>query len=141
MVNYCKLNAAARIITGVRKYDHITPILRDELHWLPVTQRITFRLCLTVYKALHGMTPSYIAEFCHPVAATHYRSRLRSATYGDLVVPRNCLELGKRAFAVAGPTVWNNLPLSVRLTPSITTFQTALKTHLFSAAYGASKQQ
>ena len=30
------LHAAARIITGVRKYDHITPSLRDELHWLPL---------------------------------------------------------------------------------------------------------
>ena len=79
------------------------------------------------------MTPSYIAEFCRPVAATH------SAIFGDLVVPRNRLELGKKAFAVACPTAWNNLPLSVRLAPSITTFKTALKTHLFSAAYGASK--
>ena len=86
------------------------------------------------------MTP-YIAEFCRPVAATHYRSRLWYATFVDLVVPRNHLELGKRAFAVAGPTTWNNLQLSVRLAPSITTFKTTLKTHLFSAAYGASKQQ
>ena len=135
------LHAAARIITGVRKYDHIRPTLRDKLHWLPVTQRITFKLCLTAYKALHGMTPSYIAEFCRSVTATHYQSWLRSATFGDLIVARNCLELGKRAFAVAGPTAWNNLPPSVRLAPFITTFKTALKMHLFSAAYGASKQQ
>ena len=130
------LHTAARIITGVWKYDHITPTPRDELHW----QRITFKLCLTVYKALHGMTP-YIAEFCRPAAATHHRSRLRSATFGDLVVPLNSQEPGKRAFAVAGPTAWNNLPLSVTLAPSITTFKIALKTHLFSAACGASKQQ
>ena len=86
------------------------------------------------------MAPSYIAEFCRAVAATHYRSRLRSATYGDLVVSRNRLELGKRAFAVAGPTAWKHLPLSVRLAPFKTTFKTALKMHLVSAAYGASKQ-
>ena len=85
------------------------------------------------------MTPSYIAEFCRPVAATHYRSWLRSATFGDLIVPRNRLELGKKPFAIAGPMARNTLPLSVRLAPSITTFQTALKTHLFIAAYGASK--
>ena len=110
-----------------------------KLHWLPVMQHITFKLCLTVYKALHSMTSYYIAEFCRPVTATHYRSRLHSATFGDLVVPRNRLELVKRAFAVASSTAWNNLQLSVRLAPSITTFKTALKTHLFSAAYGASK--
>ena len=65
------LHAAARIITGMRKYNHIKPTLRYEFHWLLVTQGITFKLCLTVYKALHGMTP-YIAELCHPVAVTHY---------------------------------------------------------------------
>ena len=122
---------------GVQTYDHITPTLRDELHWLPMT----FKLCLTVYKALNAMTPSYTAELCRPVAATHYRSWLRSATCGDLIAPRTRLELGKRAFAVAGSTACNNVPLSVRLAPSIITFKTALKTHLFSAAYGASKQQ
>ena len=129
------LQAAAHIIMGVRKYDHITL----SLHWLPVKE--TYNIQIVPDEALHGMTPSYIAEFCRPVAATNYRSRLRSATYGDLVVPRNSLDLGKRAFAVAGPTAWNNLLLSVRLAPSITTFKTALKTHLFSAAYGASKHQ
>ena len=134
------LHAAARITTGVRNYDHITSTLRDKLHWLPVTQRITFKLCLTVYKALHCMTP-YIAEFCHPVVATHYQSQLCSSTCGDLLVPRTCLELDKRALTVADSTIWNNVPLSVRLAPFITTFKTALKMHLFSATYGASKCQ
>jgi hypothetical protein len=36
-------NAAARLVTSTRKYDHITPILR-ELHWLPVKFRIHFKL-------------------------------------------------------------------------------------------------
>ena len=63
----------------------------------------TFKLCLTVFKALQGMTHSYTAELCGPVVATLNLSRLRSATCGDLVVPRNRLELGKRAFDVAGP--------------------------------------
>ena len=43
------LHAAARIIMGMWKYDHIIPTLRDELHWLPVMQRITFKLWVTVY--------------------------------------------------------------------------------------------
>jgi len=35
-------NAAARLVTGVRKYERMTPVLRS-LHWLPVRQRITFK--------------------------------------------------------------------------------------------------
>ena len=120
----------ARIIAGVRKNNRITPTLRDELHWLSVTQDIMFKLCLTVCKALHGISPSYIAELCRPVASAHYRPRLRSATCGDLLVPRTRLERGKTAFVLAGQTAWNILPLSVRLPLSTTTFKTALKTHL-----------
>ena len=39
------LNAAARLVTNTRKFDHITPVLRDQLHWLPIRQRIIFKNC------------------------------------------------------------------------------------------------
>ena len=42
------LHAAARLITGIRRCEHITPTLRDTLHWLPISQRITFKIALTV---------------------------------------------------------------------------------------------
>ena len=54
-------NAAARIITGIKKYDQITPALK-ELHWLPVQQRIEFKILLLTYKALNNMAPSYITS-------------------------------------------------------------------------------
>ncbi|KAF7690623.1 hypothetical protein C0J45_24441, partial [Silurus meridionalis] len=41
-------NAAARVLTRSRKYDHITPIL-SSLHWLPVKFRIDFKLLLLTY--------------------------------------------------------------------------------------------
>ena len=34
------LNAAAKLIKRKQKYDHIAPAMRDELHWLPVLQRL-----------------------------------------------------------------------------------------------------
>ena len=43
----------------VRKYSHITPVLR-ELHWLPVHARIHFKVLLLTFKAIHGLAPSYI---------------------------------------------------------------------------------
>ena len=45
-------NAAVRLITRSRKCDHITPILLD-LHWLPVSERIKFKILLLAFKALH----------------------------------------------------------------------------------------
>ena len=56
------LNAAARLITGIRKHDHIvTPILMD-LHWLPVNERIQFKILLLTFKSLNGFAPVYIDE-------------------------------------------------------------------------------
>ena len=64
----CVQNAAARFITGTRKYDHITPVLRN-LHWLPVRQRIIFKIATLMYRCLKGLAPSYLAADCIVVSA------------------------------------------------------------------------
>ena len=107
--------------------------------WASLATGNLIKLCMTVYKALHGITPAHMAELCRSVAATHYRSRRLSATCR--VVPRTHLELGKGAFVVAVPTACNIVTLSVRLEMATTTFKTGLKTHLFSTLYVASKYQ
>jgi len=56
-------NAAARLVTGTRRRDHISPVLR-QLHWLPVRQRVTLKLAVLVFKALHGLAPRYLADDC-----------------------------------------------------------------------------
>ena len=42
------------------------------------------------------------------------KQHLRSATAGDLMVPRARTTTGQRSFAVNGPTVWNSLPAALR---------------------------
>jgi len=88
-------NAAARVVTGTRKFDHITPVLR-QLHWLPVCQRITFKLAMITFKCLHGLAPSYLAEVCTPVSSVvgPGRWQLRSVNSGALVVPRTRTTIG-----------------------------------------------
>jgi len=56
-------NAAARVVTRSRKFDHVTPVL-NELHWLPMVQRVQFKLALIVFKCLHGLAPSYLTDDC-----------------------------------------------------------------------------
>ena len=129
------LNCAARVIFGGTWRDHITPLLRDNLHWLRVRERITFKLCLLIYKAMNGPAPSYIKELCVPVTTVATRSALRSAARGDLIVPRTRRQLGNRAYSVAGPTAWNSLPRDIRTASTISTFKNLLKTHLFSLSY------
>ena len=129
------LNAAARLIFGLRKLDHITETLRDRLHWLRIRERVDFKLCLLVYKAQHGLAPDYIAAMCRPVSSVEARRRLRSAAAGDLLVPSSCTEFGRRAFSIAAVETWNTLPVGVRTSPSVNSFKAALKTCLFRRSY------
>ena len=54
-------NAAAKIITKSKKFDHVTPLFR-QLHWLPISKRITFKVLLLVYKSLNDMGPIYLRD-------------------------------------------------------------------------------
>ena len=54
-------NAAARLVYNAGKYCHITPLL-SKLHWLPIRERILFKILLITYKAVHGHAPNYIKE-------------------------------------------------------------------------------
>jgi len=125
------LNRAARVIFGGDRRKHVTPLLRDKLHWLRARERITFKLCLLVYKARNGMAPNYTQDLCVPVSTVSTRSALRSAARGDLVIPRTRRRIGNRAFSVAGPAAWNSLPPDIRTAPTLCTFKNLLKTHLF----------
>ena len=67
-------NAAAKVIVQIAKFDHITPALID-LHWLPVTFRVQFKLFLFVYKSLHNQSPSYIKDLLSLTPAPYYALR------------------------------------------------------------------
>ena len=110
-------------------------LLHDHLYWLLVTERISLKLRLLVYQAIHGRTPCYLNELCIPVSTVPSLSSLRAAARGDLVLPRTRLHFGNRAFCVAGPVAWNSLPLDIRSAPTLSTFKNMLKTYLFSRSY------
>jgi len=74
------INAAARLTTGARRYDHVTLLLKD-LHWLRVPERITYKLCVLVYNCLHGSAPRYPQEVIQPVA------EVTSSSSSALLVP------------------------------------------------------
>ena len=129
------LHAAARMVLNLRPRDHFTPALL-ELHWLPIAERIEFKLCLLVHKALVGHAPQYIANLITPVADLPSRASLWTALSGNLYVPRTCRKFGDRAFADATTLVWNSLPTDIKLHRSTTTsFKRCLKTVLFNRAF------
>ena len=125
-------NIAARITSRCSKSCHITPVLKD-LHWLPVKQRIIFKILLLTYRALHGNAPAYLSELLTPY--TQERA-LRSSTQSLLAVPKTRLKsYGDRSFASAAPREWNSLPVDIRQSPSLQSFKTSLKTYLFRTCF------
>ncbi|KAK9522346.1 hypothetical protein VZT92_018819 [Zoarces viviparus] len=124
-------NAAARVLTKTRRVDHITPVLRS-LHWLPVQQRIDFKILLLVYKALNGLGPKYISDLLLPYEPSR---PLRSSGTGLLSVPRVRTKHGEAAFSFSAPHIWNKVPESCRSAETLSSFKSRLKTFLFAAAF------
>jgi len=130
-------NTAARLVVGVGRYEHIAPALRDVLHWLPVPQRIQFKIAISAFDCVREHCPAYFSNVCIPVAGVSDRAHLRSAERHDMLVSSSRTQLGRRSFHVAATNVWNALPPHLR-SPSISRgqFRAGLKTHLFTQAYG-----
>ena len=125
-------NASARLIVGLKKRDHITPTLM-QLHWLPVEQRVLFKVLLLVYKALHDKGPLYLKELLTPYVPSR---TLRSSSDKLLNVPAtHYVETSKRAFGVRAPHEWNKLPTELRSKDTVNSFKSALKTYLYREAY------
>src|SRR6218665_2092445 len=111
--------AAARLIGGIRKFDHISHYMRDVLHWLPFPQRISYRIASLVWRYLSGWAPSYLRELCRPLSSCSGRRALRSSAHGNLVVPfARSATMQTRSFSVVGPKTWNGLPSSRSKAPS-----------------------
>jgi len=110
------LNAAVHLVSNTHKYDRgLTYIRRNILHQLDVTDRVRFRVCIQVFKCLHGMAPDYLSTMCHPVSRLPGRQNLRSANRRQLDVPRiTLLSCSVQAFAHAGPSLWNTLPIHLK---------------------------
>ena len=111
-----------------RRCDRITPILYN-LHWLPVQDRIVFKVLLITYKALYGMAPPYIADLINKYIP---KCNLRSSTSNQLEVQHYNLNFyGHRTFSCAAPILWNLLPDDLRHCDSLLSFKRQLKTYLF----------
>ena len=100
-------NSATCLVNQCPRFCHITPVLRD-LHWLPISFRIEFKIMFITYKVLYDRAPIYIQELLQLYSPSR---NLRSSNRNLFVKPYFNLNLyGKQAFSVAAPELWNNLP-------------------------------
>jgi len=108
------LNTAVRLVAGSSRCDHVTSLLRDR-HWLPVKQRVEYKLCMIVHRCLYGDAPSYLVDLIMPSAAASARAGLRSAKSMTVAVPCTLSSFGDCSFVTAGLRAWNKLPSHLRL--------------------------
>ena len=73
------------ILKKIPKFSHITDILKD-LHWLPIRQRITFKVLLLTYWACHNTTLDYLCELITP----YCRPSARILRSNDMMLIRPC---------------------------------------------------
>ena len=122
-------NNAARLICRTPKFDHISLVLHT-LHWLPVEQRIEYKLLLLAFKSVNNDGPSYLSDLMKFYIPSR---QLRSPSDTRLLrIPSFRLKsFEQRKFSYQASVLWNSLPISLRHSKSTLAFKSALKTHLF----------
>ena len=125
-------NAAARVVSRTRKRDHITPVLRS-LHWLPIRQRIDFKILATTHKIVQGSAPAYLSGLVRNLSS---QRQTRATSGRKLHISRTRTSYGDRCFAVGAARLWNQLPPDFHSLDSIVSFKSELKTWLFRKALG-----
>ena len=126
-------NYAARLIYGASRRQPTTPLLRS-LHWLPIAERIQFKVCCICFNSITGSAPPYLSELL-----PKYTNLPKLRSFSD---KRKLKENdyhrkshGYRSLQVFGPKCFNNLPIAIRQSDSIHSFKAQLKTHLFQSHY------
>ena len=124
-------NTLARIVMKQKKFDHITPSL-IHLHWLPIRQRVTFKIATITHKLLHTHRPAYLCDLVSDYLPVR---QLRSSDQRLLTVSRTRTVLASRAFKHSAVEIWNNLPDDIRKCDSLYSFRSQLKTLFFRDAF------
>jgi len=89
--------------------NRVKPALK-QLHWLPVKQRITYKLCLFMHHIHIGQAPQYLSDYVSTVSAASGRYQLRSTGSVVYILPRTRTRFGECGFLYSGPSTWYTLP-------------------------------
>ena len=123
-------NSLARVVCNAPYRSSSVPLLKS-LHWLPIEQRIEYKIATMTYKLRLHHQPSYLFELINDYKPVRC---LRSSSSALMKLPplnKSRTQTAARAFSLASPKIWNSLPAAVRESTSLSTFRRLLKGHLF----------
>ncbi|CAB3993932.1 Hypothetical predicted protein [Paramuricea clavata] len=121
-------NFACKIITGSKKYDHVSPLLQN-LEWLTVDKLLYFRDAVMTFKCMNNLAPKYLCDMFEKRSCIHNRS---TRNCNSIQIPLFKTAAGQRSFAFRGASIWNNLDTELKKCTSLKTFKSQLKEHLLS---------
>ena len=122
-------NNAARLMFRTTRSAHIILMLHS-LHWLSIEQRIEYKLSLLCFKIISHQAPIYLSErlnLCTPSRQLRPSTDTRVFRISSFRT-KSC---GQRSFSYQAPVIWNQIPVSVRHSTSVSSFKSSLKTFLF----------
>ena len=116
---------------GTRRRDHISPVLAD-LHWLPVSTRITYKIATLVYKIREVKQPMYLAELIED-----YKPLRGLYSTSTQLLKEACMKTttGQISFHFPAAKILNGLSDNMRSVDSVETFRKHLKTYLHTVSY------
>jgi len=79
--------------------------LHNISHWLPAQQQIIFKIAVLALKCICDTGPTYFNDVCTPLAEISWRSNLRAAECGDLILPSTKMRSDGPRFSITAPTV------------------------------------
>ena len=119
-------NFAARLVLLAPRHHHATPLL-EKLHWLPISERIKYKVACMCFSAINGSGPAYLSELLH----VYTPSRTLCSSSDTRMLDKRKTH-GFRTFSCFGPHIWNSLPQDLRHCATLSSFKAKLKTFLFS---------
>ena len=121
---------ASRLVLLAPRHHHSTPLL-EKLHWLPISERIKYKVACMCFSAINGSGPAYLSELLH--VYTPSRTLRSSSDTCMLEIQQYKRKThGFRTFSCFGPHIWNSLPQDLRHCSTLSSFKAKLKTFLFS---------
>ena len=120
-------NLSACFISQHGEYEHITQVLK-QLHWLPVYQRICYKVLILTFKSLNGQAPTYLEGLMkrRPMKRTRVDGNI------DLVIPAiKHKSFGGRSVGYGGPKLWNTLLKELKTCTNINAFKKFLEAFFY----------
>ena len=118
-------NFAARIVSGTRKFDHVTPILK-QLQWLPIIKQLAVRDPTMVFKCSNGLAPPNLCQKFKTRSEVH---NCNTRNRDRLQIPLCRTAVGQCAFTFRGQKLWNSLQDEFQSITNFDVFKAKIKQH------------